>query len=110
MIQALKPLKFIGTSRTDLCGFPDAVRHAIGVELMVLQLGGVPSDFKSLPIVGAGAYEVRVSIKGEWRAIYVAKFLEAIYVLHTFPKKTQKTSKADLDIATARYKRIGVTL
>ena len=66
MIQALKPLKFIGTSRTDLCGFPDAVRHAIGVELMVLQLGGVPSDFKSLPIVGAGAYEVRVSIKGEW--------------------------------------------
>lgn len=55
MIQALKHLKFIGTSRTDLCGFPDAIRHAIGVELMVLQLGGVPSDFKSLPIVGAGA-------------------------------------------------------
>jgi len=99
----------MGTSRIDLCGFPDAVRHAIGVELMVLQLGGLPSDFEPLSIVGAGAYEVRVSIKGEWRAIYVAKFVDAIYVLHTFSKKTQKTSKADIDIATTRYKRIGVT-
>ena len=99
----------MGTSRADLRGFPEAVRHAIGVELMVVQLGGMPSDFKPMSIVGAGAYEVRVSIEGEWRAIYVAKFEEAVYVLHTFPKKTQKTSKADLNIATTRYKRIGVT-
>jgi phage-related protein len=62
-----------------------------------------------MPTVGPGAYEVRVSIGGEWRAVYVAKFAEAIYVLHTFPKKTQKTSKNALEIASTRYKRIGVT-
>ena len=76
---------------------------------MVVQLGGMPSDFKPMPTVGAGAYEIRVRIEGEWRAIYVAKFTAAIYVLHSFQKKTQKTSKADLDIAVSRYKRIGVT-
>jgi len=62
-----------------------------------------------MPTVGPGAYEVSVSIGGEWRAVYVAKFAEAIYVLHTFPKKTQKTSKNALEIASTRYKRIGVT-
>jgi phage-related protein len=106
MAPILKPLKFIGTSQDDLRGFPEAVRHAIGVELMVVQFGGMPSDFKPMPAVGPGAYEIRVSIGGEWRAIYVAKFSDAIYVLHAFPKKTQKTNKSDIDLAAHRYKLI----
>ena len=35
--------------------------------------------------------------------LYVAKFDDAIYVLHSF-QKTQKTSKADLNLATLRYR------
>ena len=45
-------------------------------------------------------------IYGAWRAIYVAKFANAVYVLHAFQKKTQKTSKGDIDLAAARYKLI----
>jgi phage-related protein len=103
----LKPLKFIGSSQDDLRDFPIAVRQAIGIELMVVQFGGMPSDFKPMPTVGAGAYEVRVNIDGAWRAIYVAKFAEAVYVLHAFQKKTPKTSKPDIDLAAHRYKLIG---
>ncbi|EIM02421.1 type II toxin-antitoxin system RelE/ParE family toxin [Rhodanobacter thiooxydans] len=44
---------------------------------------------------------------GAWCTIYVAKFAQAIYVLHAFQKKTQKTAKADLDLAARRYKLIG---
>ena len=40
---------------------------------------------------------------GEFRVIYVAKFAEAVYVLHAFGKKSQKTPKADLDLAKRRY-------
>lgn len=40
---------------------------------------------------------------GAFRVIYVAKFADAVYVLHCFQKKTQKTSKADLDLAAKRY-------
>ena len=36
--------------------------------------------------------------------LYVAKFDDAVYVLHCFQKKTQKTSKADLSLATQRYR------
>lgn len=88
---------------------PEAVRHTVGVELMVVQFGGVPSDFKPLPTVGDGAYEVRVrDAAGAFRVVYVAKFAAAVYVLHAFQKKTQKTAKADIDLAARRYKLIGV--
>jgi len=75
---------------------------------MRVQFGGEPVDFKPMPTVGAGAYEVRVrEASGAWRAIYVAKFAEAIYVLHAFQKKARKTAKADLELAARRYKLIG---
>lgn len=56
--------------------------------------------------VGAGAYEIRVHVLGEWRVIYVAKFSDAIYVLHAFQKKTQQTRKEDIALASARYKQL----
>lgn len=80
----------------------------MGMELMRVQFGGEPADFKPMPTVGSGAYEVRVrDASGAYRTIYVAKFAEAIYVLHAFQKKTQKTAKGDLELAVRRYKLIG---
>ncbi len=72
-----------------------------------MQRGLNPSDFKPMPAVGAGAYEIRVHVLGEWRVIYVAKFESAVYVLHSFRKKTQKTRKEDIELAARRYKQIG---
>lgn len=56
--------------------------------------------------VGSGAIEIRVHREGEWRVIYVAKFEEAVYVLHAFEKKTQKTRQADIELAQVRYKEV----
>ena len=104
----MKTLKFIGSSLDDLRDMPAAVRRALGVELMTIQYGGEPSDFKPMKTVGAGAYEIRYrDASGAFRVIYVAKFAETIYVLHAFQKKTQKTAKADIDLAAQRYKLIG---
>ena len=47
------------------------------------------------------------SLDGAWRLLYVAKFSDAIYVLHAFQKKTQQTSKEDIDLARKRYRMIG---
>ena len=57
--------------------------------------------------MGPGAYEIRVHMLGEWRVIYVAKFEDAVYVLHAFRKKTQKTRKEDIELAARRYRQIG---
>ena len=70
----MKRLEFLGSSRDDLCAMPDAVRHDIGLELMRVQFGGEPTNFKPMPTVGAGAYEIRVRDEsGAYRTIYVAK-------------------------------------
>ncbi len=103
----MKELKFIGSSQTDLAAFPEDAKREAGFDLWQVQLGLMPKDFKPMPTVGAGAYEVRVKVKGQWRVIYVAKHTDAVYVLHCFHKTTQKTAKSDIDLATARYKLIG---
>jgi phage-related protein len=61
-----------------------------------------------MPTVGAGAYEIRVKVQGQWRVIYVAKHADAVYVLHCFLKTTPKTAKPDIDLAAKRYKLMGV--
>jgi phage-related protein len=102
-----KPVRFLGSSRQDLRDMSAEIRHAIGGQLMRLQLGRMPADFKPMASVGAGAHEIRVrDSSGAFRAVYVAKFADAVYVLHVFQKKSRKTAKADLALARQRYELI----
>lgn len=103
----MKALKFVGSSLDDPTDFPLEARRESGFELWQVQRGLHPSDFKPMPAVGAGAFEIRVHVLGEWRVIYVAKFKDVVYVLHAFHKKTQKTRKEDIALAARRYKQIG---
>lgn len=104
----MKPLKFMGDSQAALASFPADAKREAGFELWQVQLGLMPSDFKSMPTVGAGAYEIRVKVQGQWRVIYVAKRADAVYVLHCFHKTTPKTAKPDIDLAAKRYRFIGL--
>jgi phage-related protein len=103
----MKQLKFVGSSLDDLRNFPDEARRAAGFELHAVQSGLEPSDWKPMPVVGSGVKEIRIHFLGEWRVIYIAKFHEAVYVLHAFQKKTRKTRQQDIDLAHQRYMQIG---
>lgn len=103
----MKSLKFIGTCLEDLRDFSPEARRAVGFELRAVQRGLQPSDWKPMKVVGSGACEIRIHVEGEWRVIYVAKFRDAVYVLHAFRKKTQQTRQQDIEIARARYRQIG---
>jgi len=105
--RVVKSLQFIGSSQHDLAKFPEAAKRQAGFELWQVQLGLMPSDFKPMPTVGIGAYEVRIKVGTQWRVIYVASRGNAVYVLHAFQKTTQKTAKHDIDLAAGRYKLIG---
>lgn len=55
--------------------------------------------------VGRGVQEIRIrDVAGAFRVLYVAKFEDAVYVLHCFQKKTQNTRKSDLELAGQRYR------
>ena len=103
----MKPLNFLGSSLDDLRNFPEEARKAAGFELHAVQCGFEPRDYKPMSSIGRGVKEIRIHVLGEWRIIYVAKFEDAVYVLHSFQKKTQKTSQHDIEIARKRYRQIG---
>jgi phage-related protein len=69
-----------------------------------------PRDWKVMPTIGSGVKEIRIHVLGEWRVIYVAKLLDAVYVLHSFQKKGAKTNKKDIELARARLQQIGGNL
>jgi phage-related protein len=84
-------------------GFPPEARREAGFQLERVQAGGMPADWKPIPSVGLGVNELRVRVGGAYRVIYIAKFAEAVYVLHAFEKKTRKTAVTDLALARARF-------
>lgn len=82
-----------------------AVRREAGYQLDQVQNGQEPDDWKPMNTVGQGVKEIRIrDAVGAFRVIYVAKFADAVYVLHCFQKKTEKTSKPDVDLAAKRYR------
>jgi phage-related protein len=104
--QPLKPVEWIGSSRHDLRALPDEVQGEAGWQLFRVQQGREPEDFRPMPGVGGGAYEIRIHTQTEHRLLYVAKFAEAVYVLHVFAKRTRKTSRRDVEIGKRRYAQV----
>ena len=102
-----KEIRWVGSSYDDLRAFPKEARKEAGFQMGKVQAGLDPTDWKPFDGVGPGTKEIRIKdASGIFRVMVVAKFEEAVYVLHCFQKKTQATSKRDKDIAAARYRAV----
>lgn len=100
----MKPVYFVGSSREDLRELSEDARETAGYQLFKVQQGQEPDDWKPMPSVGAGVNEIRVwDESGTYRVLYVAKFEDAVYVLHVFEKRSQKTPKGEIQLAKSRY-------
>ena len=103
----MKPLFWIGSSRNDLCEFPEDVRREAGFSLHLAQKGD--KALNAVPMTGFGSakvLEVVIDNRGNtYRAVYTVKFAKAVYVLHAFQKKSRKgiaTPKPDIDLIRRR--------
>lgn len=86
-----KPIYWVGTSLKDLLALPDEVKREAGYQLHRVQNGLNPENWKPFKNIGAGVKEIRISDDGDaYRVMYVTKFLDKIYVLHSFQKKITK--------------------
>lgn len=102
-----KPIAFRGTALEDLRAFPVAARRAAGFQLSLVQSGREPDDWKPMQAIGPGVKEIRIrAADGAFRVIFVAKFAEAIFVLHCFRKTSQRTSRMAIALAARRYKEL----
>ena len=105
-----KPLRWVGAARREVRALPEEARGLAGRDLRRVQRGRMPIDWKPMEQVGPGACEIRIrTAEGgavHHRVLYVAKFPEAVYVLHAFEKKTQRTPPQHLRLAEARYRQM----
>ena len=101
-----KELRWVGRSLDDLREFPAEVRRGAGHQLHLVQLGLEPDDWRPMPAVGAGVVEIRIHDDAEYRVFYVAKYAEAVYVLHAFGKKSRKTAQRDINLGRERFKEL----
>ncbi|WP_041492788.1 type II toxin-antitoxin system RelE/ParE family toxin [Burkholderia lata] len=102
-----KPVVFVGSALADLRGFPLPARREAGHQIDQVQRGLAPDDWKPMRTVGVGVREIRLrDASGAFRIIYVATFADAVYVLHCFRKQSARTTRADIELATRRYRAL----
>ena len=101
-----KAILWLGSSRSEVQAFPRDARRLTGFQLRLVQHGLEPLDWKPMSTIGPGVREIRIHTMAEHRVCYVAKFREAIYVLHAFEKRTRKTSQHDVELARQRYQAL----
>jgi phage-related protein len=103
----MKPVVFLGDSLDRVRAFPEKARRNAGYQLDRVQRGFDPDDWKPMATIGPGVREIRVrDATGGYRIVFVANIAEAVYVLHAFQKKTQRTSARDLALAQARFREL----
>lgn len=103
----MKKICFLGDSLVRLREFGSDAKQDAGYQLDKIQRGDQPDDFKPMPSIGKGVEEIRLwDDTGTYRVIYTARLADSVYVLHTFQKKTQATSKRDIDLAKSRFNEL----
>ena len=107
----LATIAWEGDSREVLKDFPEAVKQNFGFELWHLQLGERPSDYRPLPSIGAGIFEMRDQDERAWyRVVYLSRINDVIHVLHCFEKKSREMSRRDFEKAKQRLKAVKACL
>jgi phage-related protein len=103
----IKPVEFLGDSLDVLRAFPAQPRREAGYQIDRVQRGLDPNDWKPMGTVGSGVREIRIRHhSGAYRVILMARFRNAVYVLHCFRKTSEQTSGPDLDVARKRYREL----
>ncbi len=108
LARPVRPLFWVASSRRDYRQLPDEVQRAFGFELFLAQTGQHPPSAKPLKGLGGGMVELIEDCAGDtYRAVYTIRFVEVVYVLHAFKKKSKRgvaTPKSDMDLIKRRLK------
>lgn len=100
-----------GDSREVLSAFPEGVKQNLGFELWRLQQGIKPGDYRPLPSIGTGVFELRDQDERAWyRVVYLSRINDVIYVLHCFEKKSREMPRKEFEKAKQRLKAVRARL
>ena len=108
MAQPLRPLLWVASSKRDFQEFPTRVQNGFGFELYLAQTGQHPPSAKLMKGLGGGIVELVDDFDSDtYQAVYTVRFVDAVYVLHAFKKKSKqgiKTPQPDIDLVKRRLR------
>jgi phage-related protein len=100
-----------GDSREILQAFPEGVKQSLGFQLWQLQQGERPNDYRPLPLIGTGVFELRDQDERAWyRVVYLSRIGNVLYVLHCLEKKSREMPRRDFEKAKQRLKAVRARL
>ncbi|MGH9607400.1 MAG: type II toxin-antitoxin system RelE/ParE family toxin [Terracidiphilus sp.] len=111
-MQEYAEIHWAGDSKEVLSGFPEEVKSVLGYSLRRLQKGLLADcGARRMELIGKGVWELKTADERTWyRVIYLARIGDALYVLHSFEKKSRKTEQGDIEIARSRLKTVRAQL
>jgi phage-related protein len=96
----MPPLLWAGSSRCDYKEFPCQVQSTLGFKLLLAQTGQHRPRQSRSKALGSGVVELIENHDGDtYRAVYTARFVDTVDVLHAFKKKSKHgiaTPKSDI--------------
>lgn len=103
-------VSWVRAARKDFDDFPAGAQDEILTALTIAADGGFPRNVKPLTGLGSGVYEVALRFRTDaYRAVYTVQFEDALWVVHTFQKKSKsgiKTPKQEIDLVAERIRRL----
>ena len=110
MTRLTRPISWIGAARKDFESFPDEAQMRCLRALTVAADGGMADIAKPLRGLGSGVFEIALRFHGDaYRTVYAVHLGEAVWVVHSFQKKSTqgiKTPKHEIDLVKSRLKRL----
>lgn len=104
-------LIWVGDSLDVVRAFPKNIRKQLGEEIERVRVGRRPKNGRPMSSIGKGVFELRqMDSNGWYRTIYLSRVDDKLHILHSFVKKSAKTSKNDLGIAVNRLKAVRAKL
>lgn len=105
-----KPKKFAfinDAAEREYKDLPDKIQDEFGKDLRRIQYDEEPKlPIAHLDSVGAGVIELRKNGSPAFRCIYVAKYQDAVIVLHAFAKTTNGVDRQAMKVAEQRLKEL----
>lgn len=104
----MKKFAFVSeAARKEYKDLPAKIQDEFGMDLRRIQSGEetrLPT--RHLDGVGQGIIELKKNGSPAFRCVYVTKYLDTVYVLHSFKKTTNQVDKQAMELVKQRYKEL----
>jgi phage-related protein len=110
MTRTTRPISWVSAALKEFGRFPEGAQAICLAALTIAAEGGKADIAKPMKGFGSGVLEIALPYRGNaFRVVYAVQLGEALWVVHSFQKKSTqgiKTPQREIDVIRDRVKRL----